>query len=430
MRTFIFPFAFAFACTDKNVGIINSIPEAQITENEETLRLEGYPTTFFATFTDTNHQGLQLNNNWFLNGEPVCPESIVTETKEASCTLTLDAGDYTISVQVIDQAGASHQTEQHFSVTPTLPPTFEIENPQNTQQLYSDQLITFSGFASDPEDAPSDLNVVWRSDNQNDFSLENTPDNSGYVIGSGYLNQGAHLLTATVTDQTGKTYTANTTIEVGPPNTIPECSITVPQNHDVGAYSALLNLHGLASDADISSDQLIVEWHSDKDGLLGTSTPSSASEVLFSLNNLSINTHTITMKVQDEVGATCSDFISYTVTTPPMVEILTPSSAEIINENEIVHFSGLVQDAEDAASLLSLNWSLDGVSGIHTIAADNNGNTEFARSDLEPGEHVINLSVTDSAGYSTQKEVFFSINVTSDHVRTIFWDEFVRFGNM
>ena len=410
MRTLIFPFAFAFACTDKNVGIINSIPEAKITENEETLRLEGYPTTFFATFSDTNHQGQQLKNNWFLNGEPVCSESVVTETKESSCTLTLDAGDYTIAVQVIDDAGASHQTEQHFSVTPTLPPTFEIENPQNTQQLYSDQLITFSGFASDPEDDSSDLIVTWRSDNQNDFSLENTPDNSGYVIGSGYLNQGAHLLTATVTDKTGKTYTANTTIEVGPPNTVPECSITIPQNHDVGAYSALINLHGQASDADISSDQLIVEWHSDKDGLLGTSTPSSASEVLFSLNSLSINTHTITMKVQDEVGATCSDFISYTVTTPPTVDILTPSSAEIINEDEIVHFSGLVQDAEDASSLLTLNWSLDGISGVHTIAADNNGNTEFARNDLEPGEHVINLSVTDSAGYSTEKEVFFSIN--------------------
>ena len=410
MRIFIFPFVFAFACTDKNVGIINSIPEAKITENEETLRLEGYPTTFYATFSDTNHQGQQLNNNWFLNGESVCPQSEVTDTKESSCTLTLDAGDYTISVQVIDQAGASHQTEQVFSVTPTLPPTFEIEDPNTTQQLYSDQLITFSGFASDPEDPSSDLIVDWRSDNQEDFSLENTPDNSGYVIGSGYLHQGAHLLTATVTDKTGKTYTANTTIEVGPPNTIPECAITLPENHDVGAYSTLLNLHGLASDADISSDQLIVEWHSDKDGLLGTSTPSSASEVLFSLNNLSINTHTITMKVQDEVGATCSDFISYTVTTPPMVDILTPSSAEVINEDDIVLFSGLVHDSEDAASLLDISWSLDGAADVHTIAADNNGNTEFARNDLEPGEHIINLRVTDSAGYSTEKEVFFSIN--------------------
>ena len=148
---------FVLACTEKSVGIINSMPEAQITESEEVLRLEGYPTTFYATFTDTNHQGAELTSNWYINGDPVCPESTVSETKESACTLTLDAGDYTISVQVIDGAGASHQTSQNFSITPTLPPTFVIESPAFSQQFYSDQLITFSGFASDPEDSGSDL---------------------------------------------------------------------------------------------------------------------------------------------------------------------------------------------------------------------------------------------------------------------------------
>lgn len=398
------------ACTEKNVGIINSMPEAEITQNEEMSRLEGYPTTFFATFTDTNHQGLDLESNWFLNGESVCSESTVTESKESSCTLTLDSGDYTISVQVIDGAGASHKVSQSFSVTPTLPPTFEIEYPQSTQQLYSDQLITFSGFASDPEDMASELQVEWKSDNQEEFSLLSTPDNSGYVIGSGYLAQGAHLLTAVVTDRTGKTHTANTTVEIGPPNSIPSCAITSPSNEGVGAYSTLLSLSATAQDEDISSDQLLVEWHSDKDGLLGTSTPSTNSEILFSLNQLSVNTHTITLKVQDEVGATCSDFISYTVTTPPQVDILSPTSAQIINEDEIISFSGSIFDAEDAPNILDLSWTLDGVADVHTISADSDGSTNFSKSSLEPGEHHIVLSVEDSAGYNTQKEVYFYVN--------------------
>ena len=401
---------FVLACTDKSVGIINSMPEAQITDSEEVERLEGYPTTFYATFTDTNHQGTDLTSNWFINGEPVCPDSTVSETKESECTLTLDAGDYSISVQVIDGAGASHQTSQTFSITPTLAPEFVIEYPQFSQQFYSDQLITFSGFASDPEDLASDLHVEWKSDNQADFSLSSAPDNSGYVIGSGYLREGDHLIKAIVTDQTGKTFTANTTVFVGPPNTIPDCAITFPQNDGVGAYSTLLSLSGTASDADIPSDQLKVEWHSDKDGLLGESTPSSASDVLFSLHQLSVNTHTITMTVRDEMGATCSDFISYTVTTPPQVEILSPTSAQVFNENEIISFSGLVQDAEDAPTILDLRWSLNNEQDVHTIAADHNGSTGFNRSDLTPGEHLVNLQVTDSAGYSTEKDVYFYIN--------------------
>jgi hypothetical protein len=386
------------------------MPEALITENDDLLRLEGYPTIFHATFSDTNHQGVELKSNWYLNGESVCAESVVTDTKESSCSLTLDAGEYSISVQVIDGAGSSHQTFHNFTIIPTLPPTFSIEYPQLSQKFYSDELITFSGFASDPEDLGSELVVDWRSDNQEDFSITSRPDNSGYVIGSGYLQEGAHLLTAVVTDQTGKTHTANTTIEVGPPNAVPTCGITFPQNEGVGAYSSLLSLSGVASDADLTSDQLIVEWRSDKDGLLGTSTPSSGSDVLFSLNQLSVNTHTITMTVQDEIGATCSDFISYTVTTPPQVEILSPSSAQIINENELVQFSGWVQDAEDAPSLIDLRWSLDGVQGVHTLAADGDGTTAFSRSDLTPGEHLVNLHVTDSAGYSTEKEIYFYVN--------------------
>ena len=115
------------ACVDKNVGIINSAPEAEITKNEGALILEGYSTSFHASFKDNNHLGLDLVSNWYLDGNPICPDASVSESKESECRLTLDAGTYNISVQVIDAAGASHQDFYQFDVTPTFAPEFTIE---------------------------------------------------------------------------------------------------------------------------------------------------------------------------------------------------------------------------------------------------------------------------------------------------------------
>ena len=45
-----------------------------------------------------------------------------------------------------------------------------------------------------------------------------------------------------------------------------------------------------------------MEWHSDKDGLLGTSTPSTW-EMLVSLILIYLDTHTISMNVTDDIGS-------------------------------------------------------------------------------------------------------------------------------
>ena len=56
---------------------------------------------------------------------------------------------------------------------------------------------------------------------------------------------------------------------------------------------------------DGSNASLQVEWYSDKDGLVGTSLPDSAGAVDFSTADLSNDTHTISMRVEDSYGATC-----------------------------------------------------------------------------------------------------------------------------
>ena len=67
------------------------------------------------------------------------------------------------------------------------------------------------------------------------------------------------------------------------------------------------------SDPDIDADDLTVEWLSDKDGMLGTSDPTSLGQVTFAYGDLSVSTHNISMVVTDGVGESCTAGVLYTV---------------------------------------------------------------------------------------------------------------------
>ena len=116
------------------------------------------------------------------------------------------------------------------------------------------------------------------------------------------------------------------------------------------------------------------------------------------------------MTVQDENGATCSDIVAFHVTTPPSVQVLTPSNGSIVNEGELLTFEGTVQDAEDEAELLNLEWRLSNGDVLYTHNANSLGETSFSTSTLAAGTYAIELFVTDTAGFSSVSSSVFTVN--------------------
>ena len=161
-------------------------------------------------------------------------------------------------------------------------------------------------------------------------------------------------------DTTGKSSTDNVTISVGPPNSSPTCSITTPQQNTTGVQGALVSFSALANDVDVAEDTLSAVWSSDKDGVLGTSLVNSDGSISFPFMGLTTDTHVISLIVTDEVGATCTTSVNYTVGTPPSIAIHSPADGSVYTEGESIGFIADIADGQDLPNEVDLVWTVNG----------------------------------------------------------------------
>ena len=283
-------------------------------------------------------------------------------------------------------------------------------SPLLDQTYYSNNLITFEGIVSDEEDLAEDFTVEWKSTIDGTLQKVNSiPNSEGLVLGYGYLSQGEHAIELHVEDSTGKANVVSRIIQVGPPNSSPNCEITAPESSSASATGSIVDFMALVSDVDIPNNQLSVSWHSDKDGTIGESIPSSAGEVLFSYSALSVNTHTITITVTDEQGLSCTDFISYTVGTPPSITIDAPTMGEIFPVGSIISFQATIFDAQDLPEDIALNWSING-NTVTTQRATSTGTAQWLDSTLPFGSYNLVVTATDTDGLTDADQISFVVN--------------------
>jgi len=96
-------------------------------------------------------------------------------------------------------------------------------------------------------------------------------------------------------------------------NTPPNLAITAPPNNSIFVEGDEVTFAGTATDTEDANDTLKIEWPSNKDGVLDRASPDAGGNICFSLNSLSVNTHTITLKVTDSRGASSSIGVNITV---------------------------------------------------------------------------------------------------------------------
>lgn len=217
-------------------------------------------------------------------------------------------------------------------------------------------------------------------------------------------------MTATVVDPGGQDGTAEVSVEVLAENTAPTCTIEAPDDGGAAAQGTTVALRGVADDAEVGPEGLTATWDSDLDGVLDTETPSSEGTVLYATDTLTPGTHQLTLTVEDEAGAVCTDTILYSVGTPPSLTVVTPEVGDVYALGAPIPFEAEVADPDEPAGALTLSWtsSLDGF--LSAEGADASGLVGFSLDDLSAGDHSLEVRVTDSDGLYTQRVRTFRVN--------------------
>ena len=399
------------ACSDAGVTKFNAKPTVEISSHAtgDTVR-EGYGATLRGVVGDADDAVGTLAVTWLVGGVAVCPDAAAGPDGATTCEHVFTVGGGDVALEVADPQGGSAVARATLDVEATDAPTAEISAPQTDGIHYSDQGIVFSGVVGDGEDAVEDLAVTWETEASGDLGFDVDLSSDGTVETYGRLDEGEHRVRLRVIDTTGKEAIDSVVITVGPPNTDPSCAITSPDEGAAGQQGTEVRFEATVTDPDIANDSLSYAWSSSLDGELDAGNPDSDGSVRFSTDALTVGTHVITLSAADDVEATCTTSLYYTVGTAPTLTLLEPTDGDVVDEGAEVRFSAEVSDSEDQPTDLLLDWVSDLDGTISSAGADSTGAVSFRTGALTGGNHAISVTVTDTDGLFTVRTVDLTVN--------------------
>ncbi len=327
-------------------------------------------------------------------------------TGASVATSALTVGTHTITLTATDSRGATAVASITLTVAGNAAPTAAITAPANNSSFVQGIAVTFSGSGTDAEDGQlSGASLAWTS------SIDGAIG-SGASVTTSALSVGTHVITLTARDSRNATGAAAITITVTA-NQPPVPTIAAPTAGATVVAGASVTFSGSAVDPEsgtLSGSSLT--WASSLDGALGTGTS-------FSVNSLSVGTHSITLTARDALGASATTTVSLVVAAnqAPTASITTPAANASFVRGSAVSFSGTGTDAEDGAlSGASLSWSssIDGVIGT---------GTSFSTTTLTAGTHVITLTARDSrnATGTASRTITITTNTNQPPVARFTW---------
>ncbi len=181
-------------------------------------------------------------------------------------------------------------------------------------------------------------------------------------------------------------------------NAEPDAFIMSHQDGSPVVAEVPVEFRGSVSDANHDAGQLTVAWTAGgraicppgppaTDGTTTCTAAISAGEELLQL----------TVRDPDDAATSASLTLQLLAGTPPRAEITAPTTSTRLYSDQPVALVGQVDDDEDSADALVVQWQLDGAD-IATVSPASDGQVTGSIGPLSEGSHSLGLAVTDSAG--------------------------------
>ena len=267
----------------------------------------GYTATSYSYSTSaTDPDGDQVKYNFDWGDGTTSETGFVNSGTPASKSHSWSSpGPYYVKAKATDSHGASSGWSNSRSVIITRlnhPPTAYIDSltPNPAEQ---GQAVSFSGHGADPDVGDSITAHNWRSSIDGQLSTSSSFTRSN-------LSVGTHTIYFKVKDSHNTWSTEVTkTLTINPVNQPPTAIIdsVTPNPAEQGKDIVSFTGHGTDSDGSV----VAYNWRSSIDGQLSTS-----SSFTKPASELSVGTHTIYFKVQDDDGAWSTEDIEELVINP------------------------------------------------------------------------------------------------------------------
>ncbi len=348
--------------------LVNTAPTLSITAPANGALLDpGQPAVLEALAADAEDGDLGASVAW---------SSSVAGPLGGGARLTvpaLVAGFHTITATVTDTSGVT--VSRSIGVNVNARPTVVIAAPASGTEIMPGAALQLSATATDPEDGNLTAAIAWTSDRAGSLG-------TGGAIATTLLTaSGTHVLTASVTDGSGRSGAATVSVVV---DARPVVAITGPAGGSEFEPGVAVVLTGTASDAEDGNLGGAIAWRSNRDGALGT----GASVTVTTLGS---GTHTITATVTDSRGKQGTATSTLVINARPVVAITGPASGSEFEPGAAVVLRGTASDAEDGNLGGSIAWRSDRDGTLGTGAS-------VTVTTLRSGAHTITATVTDSRG--------------------------------
>ena len=223
---------------------------------------------------------------------------------------------------------------------------------------------------------------------------------SGAQVSYQYTTPGTYTVSLTVTDNDGQSDTENVQITVLDSTPVNQGPVA-----DAGSDQVVVDTDNSGSET-VSLDG---SGSSDSDGtIVSYEWVENGSQIATGVNpdvDLSVGSHTITLTVTDDDGATGNDVVLITVDTPlPTIPVADAGSDQIVVDSD-----------ENGTESITLNGSgSTDADGTITDYVWTESGTQLATGinptiDLTVGDYIITLTVTDNDGNTDSDEVEISI---------------------
>ena len=331
---------------------------------------------------DTETPSAELKVWWTSDqdGQVVVETTPDTDGLIEDWTTDLSVGDHLLTLHALDHHGLEGTASVPVTVNPpNEAPDCEIDPTLDGSIYVPGAAVLISGTATDPNEDPSDLAVIWESSLAGSLGTT-TPDSNGGVSISHPLDAGSHVISMNVEDERGLSCSDSAVVHVSHRPTI-EMIVTPPDNGIVYVDDEWVTIDIEVNDDDEAPENLSLATTADGTALSGLSNPDATGVATFSSRDLPPGVYPIQVTVTDSMGlsASASAFIEINEKPGTPVIRIDPAAPrggeDLLGVVESMPFDN---DNDPSEVTVSWEWLQDGgVAGINTpLAQANTGRGE------------------------------------------------------